>query len=166
VWDSTEVWKKFNLDNLESDSVNKYRLAILPSYDCERRVFTLVMDPKTPYVLINYYNKMVNDTFTDTLCRNEKIIVDIAGIENFEAIIERNCFWTMKSSEEQRLDGVAWLVEGFVTDQNPCTKKQLHVVWRKSEDSAFIEICNELLKLSGTKYSDQKEINRKCWMRE
>lgn len=164
--DINKIWRKFQLTNIDSGNVTEYRLAILPSYHCEERIYTLVIDPIEPYIVVNYFNKFEDDKFTDTLSRVIKIKLNKVKIEAFEEYIRSSCFWTLKSDGEPTLDGVTWLIEGHVTKQNVCNNRNSQIVWRKSEDLAFRNLCNEFLKLANTNYTEQDMFNSKCWKGE
>ena len=154
--DSMKIWELLNVSS--SNHRSKFRLAILPSYKCERRTFTLVDTSNSPYIMVNYFNSPE---------KNQLINLESNQIEDFKQILNKNCFWTMKSnSETKTLDGVIWLLEANSPTPNLCTKRNKHVVFRKGSDSTFYEICDNLLKLANSSHNEQEKINNKCWTGE
>lgn len=158
--DSIYFWSAFGLKDLHSFPDNAYRLAIIPSWECDKRVYTLVQNNDSAYIYVHKYS--FDHYYKYSLISKEKYILDTSKLKEFESMLKNNCFWTKKSDEEETLDGVSWVLEGKINDKNSYSNRNSHIVCRKTDDSTFFMFCDKFLNLANSSYVEQNRINYEC----
>ncbi|MCB0839914.1 MAG: hypothetical protein KDD99_24760 [Bacteroidetes bacterium] len=145
------LWDNYQIPKLAPDS---YRLTIVPSYKCQKRVFSLINHPDSIYI----ETYILGDS-----THSELIKPDLVMINKFQKAINESCFWIMESEPEPVLDGTTYLLEGRLSEENSCSKRVYHFVGRKQGDSTFWALCDQFLKMANTSLAEQNAINHLCW---
>jgi len=161
--DSSSVWENLSLPNLKTIDGEAYRLMILPSYECEKRVSTITQNDQKAFLKISFYNSTDNQRRTDTLQRDIKYELSKKEFLELKKSFDYHCYWSMKASSDPTLDGVGYFLEAKKVQIDSCSKNDYHAVVRNKLDISFSKLCNQILELAESSLQEQESINNQCW---
>ena len=152
---------RFKRSNLFNNNNECYRLSIIPPFWHYSTIYEICNKNDIIVLSFDEYYKDENHNY---ICKNSlHRVLTKSEIKKITQAIEENCFWIMKSYEENSdryLDPTQYLME-VNKGNNFCTNVNYHVVHRIIPDSSFYNICNEFYKLHPRNLSYINEFGEK-----
>jgi hypothetical protein len=139
-----KMWEVFNEPSLLHTTTETYRFSIHGSFG-HIEIYRVEENNDKHILTIKVYERVAK---RDTLYSFTKREISKELWTKLKTSLD-NYFWTLPGSTGRLgLDGEVWVLEGYKTINDKCTKQQYHRVGQWSPvDTAFINMCNLFIEL-------------------